>query len=446
MKKLLLLSILSTIFCTAFSQVNLEPFTKINVSGVTTITIENSDSYAIGFPDNIIASKLEYNVEDGTLYLKSIGEEKNLSVYAPLIEEINSKTIVKIKTNNTFKTPTLKIFSNGASEYQMNLECDNLIIEGKGASDFRLKGNVNFMSAELSGASKLNAYDLTVKSAKINTSAAAKAYVFVTDTLDVNSTSASEVKYKGNPASLKLISEGISQINNKNSFSEKKYGCLDDEADTCTKNSKKKFNGHLAGIDLLFNNFMSSTGKLGKAPNYTFMEPKFSKSFGVQINFLEFNLPIARSEKIAFGLTTGMSYNFLNYRLNAKTRLYEDSTILMAWQDTVNTCVKSKLAANYLSIPILFEINNYKNLHFSIGGFGGVRLFSHTKVVTKTNNDKEKIKQNGDFHLNPFRYGLTARIGFYNIDLTANYCLSEMFVKNEGPAVHPIEFGLSINF
>lgn len=445
MKKLLSLSFLAVIYCTAFSQVNLEPFTKINVSGIANITIENSDSHAIGSPDNIIPSKLEYNVENGTLYLKSTGE-KSINVYAPLIEEISSKTIVKIKTNNTFKTPTLKIFSEAASTYQMDLECDNLIIDGKGASDFRLKGSANFMNAELSGASKLNAYDLTVKSAKINTGGATKAYVFVTDSLDVKSTAASEVKYKGNPASLKLIGEGISQINNKNSFSEKKYDCLDDEADTCTKNSKKKYNGHLAGIDLLFNNFMTSSGKFGEAPNYTFMEPKFSKSFGVQLNFLEFNIPIAIGNKVAFGLTTGMNYNFLNYKLNPKTRLYKDSTILMAWQDTISTCVKSKLAANYLSIPILFEINNYKNFYFSVGGFGGVRLFSHTKAVTKTNGNKEKIKQNGDFHLNPFRYGLTARLGLYHVNLTASYCLSEMFVKNEGPAVHPIEFGLSINF
>lgn len=191
---------------------------------------------------------------------------------------------------------------------------------------------------------------------------------------------------------------------------------------------------------------MTSSGKFGEAPNYTFMEPKFSKSFGLQINFLEFNIPIAIGEKIAFGLTTGMSYNFLNYKLNPKTRLYKDSTILMAWQDTISTCIKSKLAANYLSIPILFEINNYKNFYFSVGGFGGVRLFSHTKAVTKTNGNKEKIKQIGDFHLNPFRYGLTARLGLYHVNLTASYCLSEMFVKNEGPAVHPIEFGLSINF
>lgn len=225
MKKLLSLSILAVIYCTAFSQVNLEPFTKINVSGIANITIENSDSHAIGSPDNIIPSKLEYNVENGTLYLKSAGE-KSINVYAPLIEEISSKTIVKIKTNNTFKTPTLKIFSEAASTYQMDLECDNLIIDSKGASDFRLKGSANFMNAELSGASKLNAYDLTVKSAKINTGGATKAYVFVTDSLDVKCTAASEVKYKGNPASLKLIGEGISQINNKNSFSEKKYDCL----------------------------------------------------------------------------------------------------------------------------------------------------------------------------------------------------------------------------
>jgi hypothetical protein len=100
--------------------------------------------------------------------------------------------------------------------------------------------------------------------------------------------------------------------------------------------------------------------------------------------------------------------------------------------------VKSKIAANYLDIPIEFRYHGNKTDHergfrAAIGGKVGYLFENHSKVVYKEDGIRKTIKNRDDFNLNRIRYGIIARAGLRGISAFGYYSLSELFKKDLGP-------------
>jgi hypothetical protein len=79
-------------------------------------------------------------------------------------------------------------------------------LDGTGATRVTLDGAVNELMATMSGASKLDAESLQVKTAELSISGAGKAEVSASDVLKVAISGAGKVTYNGNPAVEKHIS------------------------------------------------------------------------------------------------------------------------------------------------------------------------------------------------------------------------------------------------
>ncbi|ELR68415.1 hypothetical protein C900_00383 [Fulvivirga imtechensis AK7] len=84
-----------------------------------------------------------------------------------------------------------------------------------------------------------------------------------------------------------------------------------------------------------------------------------------------------------------------------------------------------------------------RGFRIGIGGYGGYRIASYTKVVYKEDDDKEKDKNKDNFHLNNFRYGLRLQMGYRGTDLFFNYDLNELFAEGKGPQLNAFSFGLT---
>lgn len=83
---------------------------------------------------------------------------------------------------------------------------------------------------------------------------------------------------------------------------------------------------------------------------------------------------------------------------------------------------------------------NNKKLYFSGGVIGGLKVGSHTKVKI----DGSKSKDRGDFNINPFRYGATARFGYKGINLFGTYYFSTFFKDSRGPEMYPFTIGIGL--
>ncbi|MBE9468247.1 MAG: PorT family protein [Bacteroidetes bacterium] len=207
--------------------------------------------------------------------------------------------------------------------------------------------------------------------------------------------------------------------------------------------NKKKFKGHYSGFDIGINNYFTSEFSTSLPANEEYMNLNSGKSWGVNINLIQKSIGLFNNN---IGLVTGMGLEFNNYRFDNKQLVIAgDSTVLYSYKETERNYEKNKLATTYLTVPLIMEFQipvreKNKSIYLSLGVTGSIKLGSHVKLEEKSGN-KEKIRD--DFNLSPLRYGLTARVGYDDFGIFANYSLQQMFEKNKGPELYPFTIGFS---
>ncbi len=167
--------------------------------------------------------------------------------------------------------------------------------------------------------------------------------------------------------------------------------------------------------------------------------------------------------KFAFDYGGGFSwYNFKYQDPDTRMVKGEDGMIFTTWDKDMKA-VKSKLTATYINAHFLpvFDFGYRKRVktyddgttisrvrygrngfRIGLGGYAGYRIGSHSKVVFK-DGKKNKDKENNNFYLNNFRYGLRMIIGYGEVDFFINYDLNNLYVENRGPQLNAFTFGVS---
>lgn len=396
-----------------------------------------------------------------TIEGKGGSETIKIEICAPSLGYIKLNSIANLRCSDPLTLKDLTIETTGAIDADLDLTCNSLMINSSGASNIKVLGNGNFLDIIASGAADIDARSFIVTNAKVKADGAASTIVDVTDSLSVDASGAADVTYMNEPKGLNLSVSGAADAGPKGGKRvsgldgiENNADDVDDVADiddvehpcdstTCTK--KGKYDGHWAGVDLMLTTFVDKSFGFEAPAGYKYLELEIPKSFGIQINFFEQNVTFIKKK---LGMTTGLGLQFVNYGFDSKVRLTGDSASIFGRYDTSAVAKKSKLSALYLTLPLMFEYqSNAKSkknsFHVGVGGFAGLRMASHTKVVIK-NPEKDILKSRDDFHLNPFKYGLTARFGWSKLNFTVNYNLSTLFKKNQGPELMPFEFGITL--
>lgn len=209
----------------------------------------------------------------------------------------------------------------------------------------------------------------------------------------------------------------------------------------------RKFRGHWAGFEWGINNFLDADKSLSREQDSWFMDINTGRSWAVNINFAQYSLGFGTSH---VGVLTGLGLEFNNYFFDNDNTIREANDFVVG--DSLDGKVsKSKLTTTYLKVPLILEVQfphtiRARRVFISAGVVGGLKLGSHTKVVYKQNGGKNKDKNRDDFNINPFRYGLTARLGYGSVSVFGDYYLTPIFVKDKGPELNPFTIGLSFNF
>lgn len=250
---------------------------------------------------------------------------------------------------------------------------------------------------------------------------------------------------------IKLGKKGVTIIEDEEGNASVEWEDLDDISDDDfdegddEPSKGNKFKAHWAGLDVGVNNYMNSDWSMNINPS--FMDLNTSRSWNFNLNFMEYGIGLG-SDKI--GLVTGMGLEWSNYHFDGNNVIAEDESGMIIESPILGSVEKAKFQTTYLTAPLLVEVQipvGKKRMFFSGGVIGGVKLGSSTKVKYTDNGDKQKDKVKDDFNLNTLRYGFTARMGYRNLKLYANYYPVSLFESGKGTGgdeLFPFAIGLTL--
>ena len=142
-------------------------------------------------------------------------------------------------------------------------------------------------------------------------------------------------------------------------------------------------------------------------------------------------------------LKYGLGSEMYNYRYDSRISYRKDPQPFV-FNDSISF-TKNKLFLNYITVPLMLNINtnpsNHRSLNFSVGLSAGYLLQSRNKQIS-AERGKQKIK--GDFNFEPWRIASIAEIGLGPIRFYGSYSLNKLqkdITKiNQSPYVVGIRF------
>lgn len=211
------------------------------------------------------------------------------------------------------------------------------------------------------------------------------------------------------------------------------------------KKRPRRMDGIWGGFEFGLNNFMGPDYAFDLPADAAFMESKLTNSWGASFNFAEKSLGLVQNY---FGLVTGLGFDFHRYMLSNDVKIAEDNGQMVGIPVDVSLD-KNRLSAAYLTLPLMAEFQipvygEHNRIHLSAGVVGGLRLGTRQVQKFQVNEEKQKTKIKDGFNLRDLRYGFTARVGYGDWALFANYYPQTLFKEGMGPDIYPFTVGIHI--
>lgn len=166
------------------------------------------------------------------------------------------------------------------------------------------------------------------------------------------------------------------------------------------------------------------------------------RSTHVGLHFFKTRFNMAKGH---VALVTAIDLDNNRYQFRKNITLVPDRPNVTVVNDSIDF-KKNKLIVWHAQIPLLLSFHTNpshpkKDFHISLGGFAGLTIAANTK---QKSSEAGKVKRDDDFNLNPFRYGLTARVGYRNLEIYSNYTLTPFFKDDYTNDITSVNFGLSL--
>jgi hypothetical protein len=197
-------------------------------------------------------------------------------------------------------------------------------------------------------------------------------------------------------------------------------------------------------VDLGFTNYTDNSNYTanGFAPNLTKDHFKLRTGKSVNVNIWAFMQKLNIISGVV-NLKYGIGLELNNYRYKEPIK-YETSPTKVILDDTRNYS-KNKLAADYLTVPMMLNFNftphRKRGFGFSIGASAGYLYASRQKTITNTDG---KQKERDDFDLRPWKLSYIAELNMGWVKLYGSLASQSMFEK--GLDQTPYNFGFRIGY
>ncbi|MBL4678759.1 MAG: DUF2807 domain-containing protein [Mucilaginibacter sp.] len=193
-------------------------FTKLEISGGYKVTLkqDSSQSLTISADDNLL-EYIQTNVSGNTLEIKSkrnICGSRDITVVVGVrnLDALKASGGIEIKSDGRLNTKNFDLDLSGATKVEMDLSAAAVRAEGSGATELDLRGQAASADVRLTGSGKINALDFVVGRYNLETTGASECNINVLNELNIHSTGASDVKYRGNPTTVNTDKTGAASV------------------------------------------------------------------------------------------------------------------------------------------------------------------------------------------------------------------------------------------
>jgi hypothetical protein len=194
-------------------------FTKLDISGSYKVILKQDSSLGITITgDDNLLKIIKTEISGDKLMIstdnKNICSDHDIVITIGVhnIEAIHASGAIDIKSDGKIVAKNFGFDLSGATKIEMDLDAADVRTDGSGVTEMTLKGQASSHSIDLSGGGEIHAFDFIVGNYNIETSGASDCEINVLHELSVNSSGASDIKYKGNPTTINNKKAGASSI------------------------------------------------------------------------------------------------------------------------------------------------------------------------------------------------------------------------------------------
>lgn len=186
-----------------------ENFTGVRGSaGMNVFLTQGSENEIVVEADENLLPYIETTVEDGKLHIttsENIGRAKAKKVYVTFIalNNIEASSGAEVTGNSVIKSENLSLRSSSGGELKVEVFSKDLSVQSSSGGEIDIAGKASNFVAKASSGGEVDAKKLLTLSCKAKVSSGGEIVVNVRDTLDSQVSSGGEIKYYGNPASVK---------------------------------------------------------------------------------------------------------------------------------------------------------------------------------------------------------------------------------------------------
>ena len=204
--------------------IDLTSFDEICSDVVANICIVQSDQSRIVAkgPEQII-SHIEAKVKEGVLRItvnKKLrmqnGESLSLTVYTPTLCRIHQIGVGSIKCSDRLDTPMMEIVNDGVGSVQIkDLHCDTLTVVSNGVGGIDLDGCTKAAVYKSDGVGSIKAYGMESEYTQVKLNGVGSIQCHASKQLDARNNGVGSIRYRGNPESTNIHTDGVGTIRHK---------------------------------------------------------------------------------------------------------------------------------------------------------------------------------------------------------------------------------------
>ena len=193
-------------------------FTRLDIAGGYKVTLkqDSTESISITTDDNLF-KYIQTTVEGSTLKLHSrrnicSSGETTITIGVKNLDKIEASGAVELRSDGRLTVGDLNFDLSGSSKIDMELYAGKVRTDASGSTELYLKGQAASHEIDMSGSGKVEALDFVVGKYKIGTSGASECKINVLNELDVHTSGASDIQYRGNPTKVNNDQSGASSV------------------------------------------------------------------------------------------------------------------------------------------------------------------------------------------------------------------------------------------